>query len=101
LSQLNLVTLKEIRKEIKKYSTLLPGKKFLTTRIVEELFHKHKLEVSTLLSTNYLETIKALISGGYAWGVLPEIMLTDNSLIKLAVKNRNLFRHLDCIYHKE
>jgi len=97
LSQLKLVTLKEISK----YPALLPGKKFLTTRIVEELFHKNKLEVRTLLSTNYLETIKALISVGYAWGVLPEIMLADNSLIKLPVKNSDLFRHLDCIYHKE
>jgi DNA-binding transcriptional LysR family regulator len=97
LSQINLLTLKEVSK----YPALLPEKKFLTTRIVEDLFQKHNLEVRTILSTNYLETIRALISVGYAWGVLPEIMLTDNSLNKLPVKNIDLFRHLDCIYHKE
>jgi len=97
LSQKNPVTLMEISK----YPALLPEKKFLTTRIIEDLFQQHKLEVRTLLSTNYLETIKALISAGYAWGVLPEIMLKDNSLVRLPVKGITLSRDLDCIYHKE
>ncbi len=97
LSQQSSVTLLDISK----YPALLPEKKFLTSRIVEELFQQHKLAVRTLLSTNYLETIKALISVGYAWGVLPEIMLKDDVLVRLPVKNINLFRHLDCIYHKE
>lgn len=87
--------------EISKYPALLPEKKFLTTRIVEELFQRHSLEVRTLLSTNYLETIKALISVGYAWGVLPEIMLKDDSLVRLPLKDVELSRDLDCIYHKE
>lgn len=46
------------------------------------------------MSNNYLETIKALISVGYGWGVLPEIMLTDDSLVRLPVKGVNLVRRL-------
>ncbi|MEZ5490083.1 MAG: LysR family transcriptional regulator [Gammaproteobacteria bacterium] len=87
--------------EISRHPALLPDQKFLTTRIVEDLFRDHRLELNTIMSTNYLETIKALISVGYGWGVLPEIMLTDDSLIRLPVKGVKLVRHLDCIHHRE
>jgi DNA-binding transcriptional LysR family regulator len=44
------------------------------------------LSLKINLATNYLESIKALISAGYAWGVLPQSMLQDNALSVLNVQ---------------
>lgn len=83
------------------HPALLPDRRFLTTRVVEELFRAHGLELNIVMSTNYLETIKALISVGYGWGVLPRIKVEDSQLIRLAVKGVKLERHLDCIRHRD
>jgi DNA-binding transcriptional LysR family regulator len=87
--------------DVSNYPALLPESKFYTTQIVENLFQKKGLKLNILMSTNYLETIKALITAGYAWGVLPEIMLTDKALMQLPVKSPPLIRQLDCIYHQD
>ncbi len=97
LSKLSTLTLDELSH----YPALLPETKFYTALIVENLFRKSGLNLKTIMSTNYLETIKALITAGYAWGVLPEIMLTDKSLVRLPVKCAPLIRQLDCIYHRD
>jgi len=87
--------------DIAGHPALLPDHKFLTTRIVEELFAEHRLELRTIMSTNNLETIKALIGVGYGWGVLPEIMLKDDSLVQLPVSGVELVRNLDCVHHRD
>ncbi|MCB1671233.1 MAG: LysR family transcriptional regulator [Gammaproteobacteria bacterium] len=87
--------------DLSRHPALLPDRRFLTTRIVADLFNARQLELKSIMSTNYLETIKALISVGYGWGVLPEIMLTDNSLERLPVTGVDLRRHLDCIHHRQ
>jgi len=87
--------------EVSRHPALLPDHRFLTTRVVEELFRDRGLELHTIMSTNYLETIRALISVGYGWGVLPEIMVEDDSLVRLPVKGVELHRNLDCIHHRE
>src|SRR5690606_34903818 len=81
LSQQTQVSLEDLSR----YPALLPEKRFFTTKLVEELFTRNGLSIQINLSTNFLETIKALISVGYAWGVLPETMLQDDSLAQLTV----------------
>ncbi len=103
LSRLTTVTLEDISP----YQALLPERRFYTTKLVEELFDQAGLSLKINLATNYLETIKALISAGYAWGVLPQSMLQDNALSVLNVQWPGsdepvaLKRNLDCIYHRQ
>jgi len=103
LSRLTTVTLEDISP----YQALLPERRFYTTKLVEELFDQAGLSLKINLATNYLETIKALISAGYAWGVLPQSMLQDNALSVLNVQWPGsdepvaLTRNLDCIYHRQ
>ena len=93
-SRLSLAALSE-------YPALLPEAHFYTTQIVESLFHANGLSIRTLLSTNYLETIKALISVGYAWGVLPKLMVDGDDIVQLPVQCERLSRGLNCIYHQD
>lgn len=94
-------------KDLSLYQALLPERRFYTTKLVEALFMRDKLDLKINLSTNFLETIKALISAGYAWGVLPDTMLQDDTLTVLPVCEVDtgepilLSRNLDCIYHQQ
>ncbi len=103
LSQRARVTLEDLAQ----YPALLPERRFHTTQLVEELFAGHELRLNIKLATNYLETIKALITAGYAWGVLPRSMLEDHILAVLDVRQGeaqqrlSLMRNLDCIYHRQ
>ncbi len=103
LTKLSQVSLKDISQ----YPALLPEKRFYTTKLVEELFAQQGLQIKSNLATNFLETIKALISAGYAWGVLPKSMLQDETLYSLMVTQGpqqdpiRLERTLDCIYHRQ
>ncbi len=103
LSSLASVSLKDLSL----YQALLPERRFYTTKLVEALFMRDRLDLKINLSTNFLETIKALISAGYAWGVLPDTMLHDDTLAVLPVTDLDsgepilLSRNLDCIYHRQ
>lgn len=103
LSRLETVTLADISP----YQALLPERRFFTTQLVEDLFTRNGLSIRLNLATNYLETIKALISAGYAWSVLPRSMLQDNALNVLSVESPDgsgpltITRNLDCIHHRQ
>jgi DNA-binding transcriptional LysR family regulator len=103
LSQRERVNLEDLAQ----YPALLPERRFYTTQLVEELFAGHALRLNIKLATNYLETIKALITAGYAWGVLPRSMLEDRTLALLDVRHTEteqpltLTRNLDCIHHRQ
>ncbi|MNJ74419.1 LysR substrate binding domain protein [compost metagenome] len=52
------------------------------------------------MSTNYLETIKMLVSIGLAWSVLPLTML-DQQVVRLPLPGIQLSRQLGYIVHTE
>jgi DNA-binding transcriptional LysR family regulator len=83
------------------YPALLPDARFYTGRIVRELFQSRgvPLTIDADLSTDYLETLKALVAVGNAWSVLPDTMLHDGALKILDVKDVHLERHLVAIRH--
>ncbi len=91
--QLNLATLSN-------YPAIFPGVGTFTHDLIEKCFSKVKLKPLVTMSTNYMETIKMLVSIGFAWSVLPRTML-DQTLIKLNVSNISLTRQLGYIYHTE
>lgn len=52
------------------------------------------------MSTNYLETIKMMVSIGLAWSVLPRTML-DDQVASIALPGIQLSRQLGYIVHTE
>ncbi|MDR0779699.1 MAG: LysR family transcriptional regulator [Pseudomonadales bacterium] len=83
------------------YSALLPDARFYTGRLVRELFQQHgvPLRIDADLSTDYLETLKALVAVGDSWSVLPATMLHDGALKILEVQDLHLERRLVAIRH--
>ena len=86
-------------KTLATFNALLPEKDTVTFKIIEQLFSDNHLTLATKLSTNYLETIKTMVSVGLGWSVLPHTMV-DNDLTVLNVTGFNLTRKLGYIQHQ-
>jgi DNA-binding transcriptional LysR family regulator len=78
---------------------ILPGTNTYTGQIIQQLFNRSGLSLDVLLSTNYLETIKMLVSIGLGWSVLPATML-DQQLTAVQPRGVKLTRSLGYIYHR-
>lgn len=66
---------------------LLPGPGTYTGQLVTRLFEASALEVRASIATNYLETIRMMVSVGLGWSVLPLSML-DADVVALDVPAR-------------
>lgn len=82
------------------YPAVFPGSHTFTRKIALQLFDQAGLTPNISMSTNYMETIKMMVSIGLAWSVLPHSML-DESVVPLAVKEAQLSRDLGYIVHTE
>lgn len=82
------------------HANVLPGLDTYTGQIVKRLFEQQALELDTLMTTNYLETIKMMVNVGLGWSVLPKTMV-DDSLAELPVQSFELSRQLGYIVHRK
>ena len=86
--------------DLARHAAILPASNTYTRQIAEQAFSKLGLEIDIALSTNYMETIKMLVSVGIGWSILPQTML-DKNVRKLAVKEVALQRSLGIVYHRD
>lgn len=84
--------------ELAAHQAVFPGSNTFTHGIVSRLFEAHGLRPQVSMSTNYMETIKMMVSIGLAWSILPRTML-DESVKVLRVFDVTLTRQLGCIWH--
>jgi DNA-binding transcriptional LysR family regulator len=78
--------------QLSQLPAILPDVSTYTGRLVKACFDEHGLPLNITMATNYLETIKMLVSVGLGWSVLPQT-LVDDQLIALdlpLVISRNL-----------
>lgn len=94
LARLNKIT----PKQLAKHSAILPTRGTYTRQIFEHTMRKHKLELKIGLSTNYLETIKMMVSVGLGWSVLPRSMV-NKELKTLKIDGIKLERQLGVVWH--
>ncbi len=87
-------------KALTKFNALLPEKGTYTYQIIDKLFLDTGLTVTTKLSTNYLETIKMMVSVGLGWSVLPCTMI-DEDLTVLDIPHFSLSRKLGYVQHRQ
>jgi len=94
-----LASFKKVSPEqLAEYSAILPTRGTYTRQIFEQTMRKHKLELKVGLSTNYLETIKMMVSVGLGWSVLPRSMLSKE-LDTLSIEGIKLERKLGLVWH--
>jgi DNA-binding transcriptional LysR family regulator len=76
---------------------ILPAHGTYTRELLELAFEPKGLTLKTGMTTNYLETIKMMVSVGLGWSVLPESMLSKE-LVVLDVKGINISRQLGLVF---
>jgi DNA-binding transcriptional LysR family regulator len=79
---------------------ILPDLNTYTGRLVKQCFDEHDLPLSMSMTTNYLETIKMMVSVGLGWSVLPKSML-DKHVRPLAVEGVSMSRMLGVAVHQK
>ena len=85
---------------LSQYRAILPGLNTYTGRIVKALFEQQQLPLDVSMSTNYLETIKVMVTIGFGWSVLPRTLL-DGNLCGLTLSGQKLSRNLGVVTHRE
>ncbi len=86
--------------DIADYPAVFPGGNTFTHHVAQRLFEREGLQPNIAMSTNYMETIKMMVSIGIAWSVLPRTML-DGQVVRLAVPGVQLSRQLGYITHMD
>ena len=80
------------------HPAILPSLNTFTRQIAAELFKEAGLELNVTMTTNYLETIRMMVSIGLGWSVLPASMANDEMVI-LPLTEVNMHRYLGVVYH--
>src|SRR5690554_1850434 len=93
LSQKTHLTLSDLSK----VPAILPEPDTITFQLVERIFQQHGLTLHAPMPTNYLETIKMMVTVGMGWSMLPKTML-DIHCHELAWPDIPLKRSLGVIY---
>ena len=71
----------DIKKQtLLEYPAILPSIGTFTRRIINNYFSTNKDQMKIILETNYLETIKVMVSANLGWSMLPASML-DNTVV--------------------
>ena len=84
---------------LSEFTAILPGLNTYTGQIIKDLFQQHRLKLNVSMSTNYLETIKMMVSIGLGWSVLPYSMI-DKDLKTLDIADLKLQRTLGYVFHQ-
>lgn len=78
------------------YNAVLPARGTVTRAILLDALHPFDVTVETSLETNYLETIKMMVSVGLGWSALPTNMI-DDGIIAVPVQGLNMRRRLGSV----
>jgi len=83
---------------LSQHKAILPGVGTYTRAILEQALAPLKLSLQSSMSTNYLETIKMMVSIGLGWSILPQSMC-DSDLHRLTIPGLSLSRELGIVTH--
>ena len=87
-------------KQLAQHPAVLPARGTVTRGIVLDAIAPYDVNIKTSLETNYLETIKMMVSVGLGWSALP-LSMVDDSLTALPSKSVSMRRELGSVQLKE
>jgi len=85
-------------KQLAEHKAILPARGTFTREIIELAFLKNKQDLNISMASNYLETIKMLVSVGLGWSILPEQMC-GKDLKRIHIPELQLKRELGLVWH--
>lgn len=85
-------------KDLMRYPAVLPDAQTYTRRLLDETFTALDIQPQVLIATNYLETLRMLVSTGLGWSALP-VSLLDGDLRCLEIEEFSASRQLGIVQH--
>ena len=82
------------------YPAILPSSATYTHAIVRAAFERLQARLQIRLETNYLETIRMMVSIGLGWSTLPCTM-RNAEVVTLPLPELELHRTLGAVYHQD
>jgi DNA-binding transcriptional LysR family regulator len=80
------------------HPAILPSHGTFTREAIEQALAGHRAELKITLETNYLETIKMMVSVGLGWSILPSSML-DSGLRRIDIAGFSCSRVLGLVFN--
>ncbi len=87
------------RHQLLEYPAILPSTGTFTRKIIDHYFITSKDRMKVILETNYLETIKVMVSANLGWSMLPISML-DHSIVGRQLSGLDIKRSLGIVTRK-
>jgi len=84
--------------ELAKHNAILPAVGTYTRTVIEKPVIQKQKSLDVILETNYLETIRMMVTIGLGWSALPKAMLGDD-LKSINVKGLHIERKLGIVQH--
>lgn len=85
--------------ELLEYPAVLPARGTYTRQILEQALGPEALRVKARLATNYLETLRMLVSIGLGWSLLPATLM-GKDLEPVVIPGFTLSRNLGLVRHR-
>lgn len=85
--------------ELVQHRCVLPSKDTYTYQIISQALRHLENQLNVYVSTNYLETLKMLVSAGFGWSLLPHTLLNEQLVI--VETPLQLKRELGVITHRK
>lgn len=86
--------------ELCRHPAVLPGANTYTRAILEREIERAGLALNVGMTTNYLETLKMLVTVGMGWSLLPAVMCDDKVRV-VAMAGLVLSRDLGLVRHRQ
>ena len=86
-------------KKLQKLPAILPAKNTFTRVLLEQALGLNEQNLNIAMETNYLETIKMMVSIGLGWSVLPVSMLSSD-IVKMDIAGVEFERLLGVVSHQ-
>ncbi len=83
-------------KQLENYKAVLPAQGTVTRTILLDALQPFNVNVETTLETNYLETIKMMVSVGLGWSALPASMI-DEGMCAVPISELSMQRQLGSV----
>ena len=85
--------------DLLEHAAILPSLGTFTRKIINSLFAASKEQLKITLETNYLETIKVMVSANLGWSILPQSMV-DSTLSSHRLRGLDVQRPLGIVTRK-
>src|SRR6056300_145347 len=86
--------------DLAEHSAVLPSTHTYTRGILESLLRNEGLALTVAMETNYLETLRMLVSTGLGWSLLPKTLIADD-IQEIKIPKVQLQRELGVVTHEK